>query len=245
MQRTLHVRKPTPNDVISLSLVKFLCIFLGTKCFYDMWGYCRFSGWLAIYAGVHTCSTKKDHLVSGVLLVIWLWIQILIANGAFSVSNAVTTLQDIQVCQSGFWVKCFIHNNFSFQIKWLNTCQPDLLQPCLFLSTLEVGLHRLRDDINEWLPVKPFIGQRICCHGIPNSIHFAIAHEIEQRFLLDCPLNMGIRQQHTVLFGSDQGSICLLLERNAAQIPLVVLYIHLCLQARMSNESHLAPQPRL
>ena len=71
--------------------------------------------------------------------------------------------------------------------------------------------------------------------------------EDEQQFLFDCPLYTGIRQQHmyTVLFGSDQGSIRLFVECNTDQIPLVALFIHLCFQARMSNESHLAPQPGL
>ena len=71
------------------------------------------------------------------------------------------------------------------------------------------------------------------------------AVENEQHFLFDCPLYLGIRQQHTVLFGSDQGSIRLFLEHNADQTPLVAHYPHLCFQARMSDESHLAPQPGL
>ena len=40
-------------------------------------------------------------------------------------------------------------------------------------------------------------------------------------FLFYLPLHSGIRQQHTVLFGSDQGSMRLFLERNADQTPLV------------------------
>ena len=56
---------------------------------------------------------------------------------------------------------------------------------------------------------------------------------------------MGIREQQAVLFGSDQGSIRLLLKRNADQMSLLVHYIHLCFQARKSDESHLAPQPGL
>ena len=71
------------------------------------------------------------------------------------------------------------------------------------------------------------------------------AVENEQHFLFDCPLYTGIRQQHAILFGADHGSIRLFLERNADQIPLVSHYIHLCFQARMSDESHLAPQPGL
>ena len=70
------------------------------------------------------------------------------------------------------------------------------------------------------------------------------AVESEQHVLFECPHHTGIniRQQHTALFGSDQGSIRLFLERNADQMPLVTHYIHLCFHARMSDESHLAPQ---
>ena len=73
------------------------------------------------------------------------------------------------------------------------------------------------------------------------------AVEDEQHFLLDCPLHTQIRQQHDFLFGLDHGSIRLFLERmrNAAQMSCVAQYIHLCFQARMSDESHLAPHPGL
>ena len=48
-----------------------------------------------------------------------------------------------------------------------------------------------------------------------------------------------------VVFGLDRASIRLFLERNAAQMSCVAQYIHLCFQARMSDESHLAPHPGL
>ena len=112
--------------------------------------------------------------------------------------------------------------------------------PALFaLIKFRLGLHRLRVETDRWLPVKPPTGQRICHHCDMNAV------ENEQHFLFDCPPYSGIRQQHTILFGPDQGSIRLFLERNADQIPLVAHYIHLCFQARMSDESHLAPQPGL
>ena len=75
--------------------------------------------------------------------------------------------------------------------------------------------------------MKSPIGQRICRHCVMNAV------ETKQHFLFDCPLYTGIRQQHTVLFGADHGSIRLLIERNADQIPLLAHYIHLCFQARM------------
>ena len=169
--------------------------------------------------------------------------QGLIANGTFSVSNAMTTLRDKwfnQVCQSDFTkVKCFIDNLFfdSDQMAEYLSTRPS---PALFaFIKFRLGSHRLRVETDGWLPVKPPTGQRICRHCD------MIAVENEQHFLFDCPLYPGIRQQHTILFGPDQGSIRLFLERNADQIPLVAHYIHLCFQARMSDESHLAPQPGL
>ena len=71
------------------------------------------------------------------------------------------------------------------------------------------------------------------------------AVEDEQHFLFDCPLYKTIREQYAFLFGQDQGSIRLFLERNADQMSSFAQYIHLCFQARMSDESHLAPQPGL
>lgn len=45
------------------------------------------------------------------------------------------------------------------------------------------------------------------------------------------------------LFGLDHGSVHRFLERNADQLSSIAQYMHLCLQDRMSNESHLAPIP--
>ena len=93
--------------------------------------------------------------------------------------------------------------------------------------------------INFRLGSDAYTGQRIYRRCAMNAV------KNEKHFLFDCPLYTGIRQQHTILFGADHGSIRLFLERNADQIPLVSHYIHLCFQARMSDESHLAPQPGL
>ena len=71
------------------------------------------------------------------------------------------------------------------------------------------------------------------------------AVEDEQHFVFGCPMYTGIREQYGCLFGHDQGSIRLFLERDAAPLPSVACYIHLCFHARMSNESHLAPHPGL
>ena len=71
------------------------------------------------------------------------------------------------------------------------------------------------------------------------------AVEDEQHFLFDCPVYTGITEQYTFLFGHDQGSLRLFLERNADQMPCVARYIHLCFHARMSDESHPARHPGL
>ena len=67
----------------------------------------------------------------------------------------------------------------------------------------------------------------------------------EQLFLFERPLYRAVRGQQAVLFRSDQGSVRLVLERNADQMSLVAHHIHMCFQARKSNESHLAHHPEL
>ena len=69
--------------------------------------------------------------------------------------------------------------------------------------------------------------------------------EDEEHFLYNCPLYSAMMEQHSFLFGHDHGSIRLLLERHADQMPSVARYIHLCFHAWMSDESHLAPHPGL
>ncbi|KAA6424585.1 MAG: hypothetical protein FRX49_05794 [Trebouxia sp. A1-2] len=167
----------------------------------------------------------------------------LLANGTFSVSHAMTTLRDkwfTKICQSdNTKVKCFIDNMFFDSDHMV----PYLLSrpyPALFaLIKFRLGSHWLRIETDRWLPVKPPKDQRICRHCDMNAV------EDEQHFLFHCPLYNNIREQHTTLFGSEQGSIRLFLERSADQMSLVAHYFHLCFQARMSDESHLAPHPGL
>ena len=59
----------------------------------------------------------------------------------------------------------------------------------------------------------------LCRYKILLQYVARLVDEDEQHFLFDCPLYSGIRQLHTVLFASDQGSIRLFLERNADQTP--------------------------
>ena len=84
--------------------------------------------------------------------------------------------------------------------------------PALFaLINFRLGSHRLslRVETDRWLPVRlPSISASVCRRDL-NAV------EDEQHFLFDCPLQKEIKEQHTVLFGPDQGSICLFLLRNA------------------------------
>ena len=73
------------------------------------------------------------------------------------------------------------------------------------------------------------------------------AVEDEQHFLFDCPFYSIIRGQHFSLFGPNyqQRDIRLFFEQNSHQLGFVAHHIHLCFQARMSDEPLLAPHPRL
>ena len=245
MKRALHVRKSTPNDAIMcelgqtpLHLVwrKLLLRFVGRlvdlpghrlvkKAFEQAQQSCtpwfqKMSNWL------------HDHSFQGLL-----------SNGAFSFSNARDTLRDTwfsQVCQSASTkVQCFIDNMHFDSDKMA----PYLLarpSPALFsLIKFRLGAHWLRVETDRWLASKPPRDRRICQHCHMQAV------EDEQHFLFDCPLYKTIREQYAFLFGQDQGSIRLFLERNADQMSSFAQYIHLCFQARMSDESHLAPQPGL
>ncbi len=63
----------------------------------------------------------------------------------------------------------------------------------------------------------------------------------------DCPFYSIIRGQHFSLFGPNyqQRDLRLFFEQNSHQLGFVAHHIHLCFQARMSDESQLAPHPRL
>ena len=112
--------------------------------------------------------------------------------------------------------------------------------PALFaLITFTLGSQWLGVETDRWLPSRPSRHQRIC-----QLCHMQVVED-EQHFLLDCPLYTLIRDQHPDLFGYNQGSICLFLERNADQISAIARYIRLCCYGRMSDESHLAPHPGL
>ncbi len=83
--------------------------------------------------------------------------------------------------------------------------------------------------------------QRVCRHCSMQAV------EDEQHFLFDCPIYSIIRGQHFSLFGPNyqQRDIRLFFEQNSHQLGFVAHHIHLCFQARISDESLLAPHPRL
>ena len=73
------------------------------------------------------------------------------------------------------------------------------------------------------------------------------AVEDEQHFLFYCPFYSIITGQYISLSGANyqQRDIRLFLEQNSHQLDSVAHHIHLCCQARISDESLLAPHPRL
>ena len=66
-------------------------------------------------------------------------------------------------------------------------------------------------ELGRWLPVEPPRCQGICRRCRMTAV------EDEQHFFSDMPLYKGIREQHTILLGSDQSGIRLFWERNADQ----------------------------
>ncbi len=104
-----------------------------------------------------------------------------------------------------------------------------------------LGGHSLRVETDRWLRPKQPREQRICRHCSMQAV------EDEQHFLFDCPFYSFIRGQHFSLFGPNyqQRDLRLFFEQNSHQLGFVAHHIHLCFQARMSDESQLAPHPRL
>ena len=71
------------------------------------------------------------------------------------------------------------------------------------------------------------------------------AVEDEQHVLFDCPFYSIIRGQQFSLFGPNyqQRDLRVFFEQNSHQLGFVAHHIRLCFQARMSDESQLAPHP--
>ena len=105
------------------------------------------------------------------------------------------------------------------------------------LIKFRLGGHSLRVETDRWLRPKPPREQRICRHCSMQAV------EDEQHFLFDCPFYSIFRGQHFSLFGPNyqQWDLRLFFEQNSHQVDFVAHHIHLCFQARTSDESQLAP----
>ena len=131
---------------------------------------------------------------------------------------------------------------FLTPMSWLltfGTLGPVLLW--FLLIKFSLGAHSLRVETDRWLRPKPPREQRVCRHCSMQAV------EDEQHFLFDCPFYSIIRGQHFSLLGPNyqQRVIRLFFEQNSHQLGFVAHHIHLCFQAWMSDESLLAPHPRL
>ena len=130
--------------------------------------------------------------------------------------------------------------------EYLTSLRPSA--PVFAHIKVRLDAHTLHVETDRWLIPKRLRGQHICrrlqCrHCLMQAI------EDEQHLLFDCPFYSIIRGQLLSLFGPNyqQRDIGLLFEQilNADRFDFMAHHIHLCFQARMSIESHLAPHPRL
>lgn len=248
MKRTLHVRKSTPHEVL-------LCE-LGQAPLQLFWHKMLLQYVSRLVDLPNDRLVKKAFLHANFVKTRWsqqvsTWLcdnhfEGILYTGAFSVPNAVDALRDrwySEVCQlSSVKVKHYVDNFFfdsKYMAAYLKLLPPS---PALFaLIKFRLGAHTLRVETDRWLVPKPPRESRIC--------HFCSmqAVEDEQHFLFDCPFYSIIRGQHFALFSPNfhQRDIRLFFEANNDQLHLVARHIHLCFQARMSDESHLAPYPGL
>ena len=172
--------------------------------------------------------------------------QGILAEGTCSVSSAIDTSRShwlASVCQSPTTKVSFYVDNIFFEsdqmARYLVLLPPS--GPLFSLIKFRLGAHTLRVETDRWLVPAPPRESRICRHCSMQAV------EDEQHFLFDCPFYSVFRGQHFSLFGPSfhQRDIRLFFEANSDQLPLVARHIHLCFQARKSDESHLAPYPGL
>ncbi len=118
------------------------------------------------------------------------------------------------------------------------TVQEHIAQYQAIIDDLKEENDQLKRELNT-LQVSSALS--VCRHCSMQAV------EDEQHFLLDCPFYSIIRGQHFSLFGPNyqQRDIRLFFEQNSHQLGFVAHQIHLCFQARMSDEPQLAPHPRL
>ena len=170
-----------------------------------------------------------------------------LAEGTFSLVNAEQHLRDKWyhgICQSSATKVSFFMDNMFFDSNVMASYLRDIRPSAALFAPIKfrLGGHSLRVETDRWLRPKPVREQRIGRHCSTQ------AFEHEQHFLFDCPFHsIIIRGQHFSLFGSNyqQRDIRLFFKQNSHQLVFVAHHSDLCFQARMSDESRLAPHPRL
>ncbi len=174
----------------------------------------------------------SQHRIEGVL-----------AEGTFSLVNAEQHLRDKWyhgICQSSATKVSFFMENMCFDSNVMASCLWDIRPsaPLFTLIKFRLGAHSL--SLSLWLRHKPPREQCVC------RLCSMQAVEDEQHFPFDCPFYSIIRGQHFSLFGPNyqQRDISPIFQQNSHQLGFVAHHIHLCFQARMSDESLLAPHPR-
>ena len=248
MKRSLHVRKSVPDDMVLCELGQVPLRLFWQKMLLNY--VARLvdlpSDRLVKKAFTHASSVRTPWFQQ---MFAWLHgnqFQGLLAEGTFSVPSAVDTLRDnwlSSVCQSPATKVSFYVDNMFFDsdqmAPYLSVLPPTA--PLFALIKFRLGAHVLRVETDRWLVPKPPRESRLCRHCAMQVV------EDEQHFLFDCPFYSIIRGQHFPLFGSafHQRDIRLFFEANADQLSLVATHLHLCFQARKSDESHLAPYPGL
>ena len=241
MKRTLHVRTSTPNDVVLCELGQSpLQLFWRKMLLQYIARLSDLPGERLVKKAFTHAQDVKTPWFQGVSK--WLvdnHFDGLLRSGTFSVSDAVSTLRQqwlTTVCQSTSSKTQFYIDSMYFDSDQIAPYLNARPSPAMFaFIKFRLGSHRLRVELDRWVVPKPPREQRICRHCD------SLAAEDEAHFLFDCPLYNTIRDNHSSLFGHDHGNIRLFLERNVDRMPSVAHYIHLCFQARRSNEPHLAP----
>ena len=248
MKRSLHVRRSTPDDIVLCELGQVPLNLFWQKMILN---YVARLVELPNDRLVKKAFTHANAVKTRWFQLVFSWLhnhnfQSILAEGTFSVSSAVDILRDnwlSSVCQSSTRKVSFYVDNMFFDsdhmASYLGALPPSA--PLFALIKFRLGAHVLRIETDRWLVPTPPRESRICCHCAMQAV------EDEQHFLFDCPFYSVIRGQHFSLFGSafHQRDIRLFFEANTDQLPLVARHIHLCFQARKSDESHLAPYPGL
>ncbi len=240
MKRALHVRKSTPNEVVMCELGQIPLHLFWRKLLL------RFVGRLVDLPGHRL--VKKAFQQAQQSCTPWFqkmsnWLhnhsfQGLLSDGTFSFSNARTTLRDTwfsRVCQSASTkVQCFIDSMHFDSDKMA----PYLLarrSPVLFsIIKFRLGAHWLRVETDSWLPSKPPRDRRICQHCHMQAV------EDEQHFCLTALFTNLLGNNMLFFLVMTRVAFASFWSAMPTKCPHLPS-IFLCFQARMSDESHLAP----